>query len=349
MESSHKPGNLTCLEVRDSLSDLIDVRRGELPHPDGTLLSESGMRAALELHLAGCQGCRDEIFILEETGAAFVDFNVGELPVQHFADYGSKVRARMAQTASAATNITPIQSRGSIFAKFALSSLAAASVVMAISFGLTPPARPTAVANADSIPTAPVADMTSTPATVATAEKTPGSAISNPLPPVFNLRPSVMKAETAAMNVMHPKRNVREYDPAKHSLSGLQKDEGELGYLIFSEKTTPGQRPLLGVYLRTTREVDRSVDDKLGLLVLDVVRGSPAHVMGIKPGDYIVTLVTNSTEIAINNGGSEDAVKLLTAVHDAGNGAEIKLQVVRPEGSQHQFRIPSGTLGEYKE
>src|SRR5438034_1146716 len=71
METTHKPGNLPCSDVRELLSDLIDARRGEIPHPDGTRLTEPGMRAAVELHVAACEACREELYSLQEIGAAF--------------------------------------------------------------------------------------------------------------------------------------------------------------------------------------------------------------------------------------------------------------------------------------
>src|SRR5688500_2654922 len=101
MERVHKPGNVRCTEVREMRRDLIDARRGEIPHADGTRLSACGMRPTIELHLPGCAGCRDELAILEDVGAAYSEFSVGELPTQAFSDFGAKVRARMANGGAA--------------------------------------------------------------------------------------------------------------------------------------------------------------------------------------------------------------------------------------------------------
>src|SRR4051812_21562681 len=56
------------------------------------------MRAAVELHVAACEPCREELNDLQEVGAAFSEFSVGEVPAQHFADYGQRIRARMARS-----------------------------------------------------------------------------------------------------------------------------------------------------------------------------------------------------------------------------------------------------------
>src|SRR4051812_23404820 len=100
MELSHRPGNLSCSEVRELLSDLLDARRGELPHPDGTRLAEAGVRPGMELHLAACDGCRREMGDLEDLGMAYAEFAVNEVPAQMFSDYGRKVRDRMNRRAA---------------------------------------------------------------------------------------------------------------------------------------------------------------------------------------------------------------------------------------------------------
>src|SRR3954463_9930349 len=143
MESTHKPGNLPCSDVRELLSDLIDARSGEIPHPDGTRLAEPGLRAAVELHVAACISCREELEDLQEVGSAFSEFSVGELPAQHFADYGQRVRERMARTEpGVVSGAYALRVAGTPAVKpprkwravaFAVSTLAAACVVFAIS------------------------------------------------------------------------------------------------------------------------------------------------------------------------------------------------------------------------
>src|SRR5436853_3038300 len=59
---------MTCVEVRDILSDLIDVRNGEIPPVGASRLSEPEVRADAESHLAGCAECRAELIVMEEVG-----------------------------------------------------------------------------------------------------------------------------------------------------------------------------------------------------------------------------------------------------------------------------------------
>src|SRR5471030_3108316 len=98
MEMIHRPGDaLSCTDVRETLSDLIDTRRGEIPYPGGTRLAEPGMRSAVELHLAGCADCREDLHALEEIGLAYSEYSVGEPSAQMFADYPRIIRARLAK------------------------------------------------------------------------------------------------------------------------------------------------------------------------------------------------------------------------------------------------------------
>src|SRR5476649_2620370 len=116
MEMIHRPGDaLSCMDVRETLSDLIDARRGEIPYPGGTRLAEPGMRSAVELHVASCTECREELHTMEEVGAAFAEFSVDEAPVQRFAEYPRIIRERLARenvaspVASKATAIRKIE------------------------------------------------------------------------------------------------------------------------------------------------------------------------------------------------------------------------------------------------
>jgi anti-sigma factor RsiW len=329
METTHKPGNLPCSDVRELLSDLIEVRSGEIPHPDGTRLSEPGMRAAVELHVAACEACRNELLTIEEVGAAFSDFSVGEPPAQHFANYGQRVRARMARTepgvisgayALRTTDAKPAAKRGRLlrFATFAVSTLAAACVALAVSTNFLNVKTPNKVAEAKA----------KSKSRVVLAAKAP--------PQMRVLVPG--GAQTVSQEFIH--------NPAEPKLlQTLQDDEKRYGYFVFGEKTVGDDRPLLGAYLKTTRDVDHVVDEKLGLMVYFVTPGSPAAAMGLQPNDIIV----NINDMPINDGGAKDAVQFLSKIREEGAGKPVTLQIVRPIGPQHLFMEKSGVLGEYEE
>src|SRR6185369_8175824 len=149
MEMTHRPGNLTCIDVQECLSDIIDARRGEIPYPGATRLAEPGLRAAVELHLAGCAACKNELQTLEEVGAAFSEFSVGEVSTQVFADYPRKVRARIArqdaERRAADRKKFLAMNKRRIWTTLAASGVAASLLFMA--YGRTRPATTTSRTN----------------------------------------------------------------------------------------------------------------------------------------------------------------------------------------------------------
>ncbi|MCY3019900.1 MAG: PDZ domain-containing protein [Planctomycetota bacterium] len=302
--------HMSCAEARELLSDLMDVRRGEVPQPEATRLAQPGMRAAVEQHLAGCDACREELRILGEIGAAFAAFPLDGVPAQHFDNYGKVVRARMARAGGAA-QASAWRPRGvRVYGlTFGVSALAAASLFLVLTRGLLPLQRGAeqTVAN--------------TPIARAIPLPTGGGGMVSVLAPGRDLAQMVdLGAPTAIKN--------------------LQETEGRCGYLVFGEASS---RPLLGAYLKTTRDVDRAVDERLGLMVYDVVPGSPAHMMGLKKNDYIVTV--NGTPV--ENGGAEDAANFLAGIATAGAGTPIKLHIVRNVNSEPLFIVKEGVLGHY--
>lgn len=311
------------------LSDLIDVRRGEIPHPDGTALARPGVRAGLELHLVACEPCREELWCMEEAGAAFAEFGVDEPPAQHFADYVKVVRARIARSEQA---LAPASASASGRRKgrairgvmFGASALAAASLFLVLTRGL------------------PIFEKTSEviPSQVTLNTTNPRPALTAPSFPT-------VAPNSLAMDVFFPQgpqqlRRLALGDAP--SLKALQESEGRLGCLVAGERCCGDERPLLGVLLKTTRDVDRVADDRLGLMVFDVIRGSPAQAMGLRRGDHIVT----ANNEPLDNGGADEIAKFYAGIQQAGEGAKINLQIVRPiGGGHHMFMVKEGVLGEY--
>ncbi|MCW8133754.1 MAG: zf-HC2 domain-containing protein, partial [Planctomycetota bacterium] len=93
MNDEVKP--LECAQVRDHLSDLLDLRRGETPPPGATPLSEPAYRTQVETHVNACPECRNELYTLGDLGRVFSEFDVGERPAQDFDGYAKAVRARL--------------------------------------------------------------------------------------------------------------------------------------------------------------------------------------------------------------------------------------------------------------
>ena len=308
------------------LSDLLDVRRGEIPHTDGTALARPGVRADLELHLVACEPCREELRAMEEVGAAFAEFTVDEPPAQHFANYVGIVRARLKHSgqavAQAPASVSRKGGRRIIWGiTFGASALAAASLFLVLTKGLPIFEKPSQLAAG------------------------PGTQKTGPrrLEGIRQFPKVVLSAPAISAFVPNgPQLQPLPVDDVP-SLRGLQESEGRFGFLVVGEKTRGDARPLLGVLLKTTRDVDRVADERLGLMIFDVIPGSPAQAMGLKKGDHIVT----ANDLPLDNGGTEEILKFFNGIKQAGEGANINLQVIRPIGEHHLFMVKEGVLGEY--
>jgi hypothetical protein len=319
MDMAHKPGNLACAQARELLSDLIDVRRGELPHPDGSLLAEAGLRPALELHLAACEACRTELAILEDVGGAYADYSVGEAPAQMFENYGRKIRARIAAgNGTAKTISSPFRQRRMAWAAAGLSGLAAASWAIVLMSGTVKVPEPSTYE--------PIVAMRASRDEAGGAAETGASQRPRNSGPMYVTNPRGLRIPVS--NPIEP-----------NSLRQLEQHEARSGYLLFPE-------PLLGLRLKTTRDVDRVVGEgPIGLMVDQVIPGSPAHMMGLRKNDFIVTL--NGLEV--KGGGAEEAVKFLSSIKELGAGTEISVDAVRPVQSELLFmKRMHGVLGQYE-
>ncbi|HYF49111.1 MAG TPA: PDZ domain-containing protein [Planctomycetota bacterium] len=320
MEISHRPGNLTCSETRELLSDLLDARRGELPHPDGSRLAESGVRPAVELHLAGCASCREELHELEQIGVAFASYSVNEAPAQMFEDYGRRVRERMRNGGKR------VDARSRFFTRAqkywlagALSTAAAAAWAIVISTGAL---------QVDPRPSESMRGIREELAQNGTAK---GNELARL--PRLPMRP---------LEYIDPSNEGRSFQVSAQNpadLQQIQQHEGRSGYLLFPE-------PLLGVRLKTTRDTDRVADEGPGGLMVDrVIPGSPAWQMGVRKNDHIVTVNGD----AVKDGGAMEAVRFLLSVRELGAGKPVELHIVRPVNGQYLFLRPvSGVLGQYE-
>lgn len=321
---------VTCARVRELLSDLLDVRRGEAPATEATPLADAVLLEAVEGHIAECGGCREELRGLQEVGAAFADFSVNEAPSQHFAEYGRIVRERMGQPVPAVKPVAA-ESRPRVLRlrtafAFSASALAAACVLVVVSKLM------------------PVANLTKGKVELAKAPEivVPAAAAAPRLASVPDL--VVPRTGSVPLTLLdttgsQPRKLRLEHDPsAPDWLKKIKETEARSGYLVFGEA---GDSALLGLYLRTTRDQGTAAD-RPGLMVYQVESGSTAQEMQLRKDDFIVAL----NNIAVKTGGPEDAANVLRAIAHAGSGTPVKLQVVRPVGSEMLFLEKTGVLGE---
>jgi hypothetical protein len=326
MELIHRPGNsLNCLEVRETLSDLIDARRGEIPYPGGTRLAEPGMRSAVELHLAGCADCRDELHAMEEIGLAYSEFSVNEPPAQVFADYPRIIRERLARENSLRAPARGFFSRNKrgIWMTLGASGLAAALAFVVVSKATRSNAKDRIV-DGPPVPRIPSIDRHAFKSKV----------------PIRVQHPSLVAGDLqfASQDFTHNPQEPSDLKP-------IQDQVDQYKYVILAERPENGELPLFGALIKTTREVDQAEDGQGigGLIVYDVIPGSPAAKMKLQKNDRIVTI----NDMAVENGGPQEAVDFLTSIRHLGKGAPVTIHVVRPVGSQWMFMKPlTGTLGD---
>ncbi|HLX62500.1 MAG TPA: PDZ domain-containing protein [Planctomycetota bacterium] len=310
---------MTCGEVREILSDLIDVRNGEIPPAGASRLSEPEVRADAESHLAACSECRAELAILESVGDVFAEFSVGELPAQHFSDYGKLTRERMARKER---KITPLHAPRRWW-KAGASMAAAACLAFAVLHFMPkkgivkpPPEKQLATVSPRELKTG---DLVRTPFKVS----------------------NVWRAGTRGYN------EAMEYDPAKpNMLDKLQNDEGKSGYLFTGENVQAGESPLLGVILRTTRDEDQDLSKRgsLGLRVYAVVPNSVAYELGVLRRDVIIGI----NGMSVDSGSAADAAKFWAALNSLGKGAAFTLDILREDRTGTLCIRRTGVLGQPK-
>ena len=327
MEMIHRPGDtLTCLEVRETLSDLIDARRGEIPYPGGTRLAEPGMRSAVELHLAGCADCSDELLSMEEVGLAFSEYAVGEPPAQVFAEYPRIIRERLARENAlrVPTRNVFAKNRRSVWLTLGVSGIAAALAFAASLKYFSTQKNTNKITHLNFRGLEKTELVNTPPVKVQIKHLIPGGGDAQ-----FVSNDYVLSAE----------------EPSR--MKQIQDDVDQYKYVILAERPEDGEQPLFGAYFKTARDADATEDDKGvgGIVVYDVVPGSPAAQMDLRKNDRIVTI----NGMAIDKSGPQDVVNFLTGIRHLGKDAPVTLHVLRAAGSQWFYmKPPTMTLGDYK-
>jgi hypothetical protein len=279
------------------------------------VLSEQGLRSALELHLAVCEMCRWELKEIEQIGHAYSSFSVNEHSPQMFADYGQKVRLKMKEETHRFSGLKFSRNKKFWLAgAVSVCAACAATWIMIATLSFTP-------------------QITATPtmaqALIELEKESPKKEIRRAPSQIHYEYPTPTGLQRVSLQAP--------FDP--RSMDQIQQHEGRSGYLVFPE-------PLLGVRLKTTREVDRVADEGPGGLIVDcVIPGSPAWRMGIRKNDFIVTLNSEG----IKDGGALEALKFQSDVRELGAGKTVTLHIVRPVNSQYLYLKPvAGILGEYE-
>jgi hypothetical protein len=318
---------LDCTQVREVLSDFLDMRSGSArPVPGQTPLTVPAFLASVEAHLGSCAACRSELEQYAHLGELFADYPIFELPPARYAEMAETARQAASKVAPASKADRVVRSSAFNILVPLFSAAAGVLLVLVLWSALSTP-RALQTANL-------VVEKTS-PASPAEANtKAPLPLVSEKeedrpdLAGWMEGRPRLefpRKRATLRMEAVQPAavgETCRwDYDPSsaesKKIIEEIRELIGRHGSLTVTDRDG-----LLGVRMLLTPQGEKMVE---GLLVADVRRGSPADLAGLLPGDYLVAI----NERCIGVGTAEEAVKFLGVLQEAGAGAKVELTYAR--------------------
>ena len=361
MERDEKIQATTCAEVRELLSDYLDVRRGEVPPPEASPLAVPGAREAVERHLAGCAACRAELGTLEEIGAVYAEFSVDEKPPQAFASFAAVARDRIRRipVPSEARSGRAVVVRSTEWRRWVtmvVTSAAAAMLTVAFLLPyLNKPRQAPAVATRETkaAPAQPESqkkqdvEVATDPAETA-AKDTPK--IADVLYPenIRNLQHAAGGPFKQSPVGVETRDGWKELGPRNQSTEEVLRQLEEMvrrnGQVAIAETPSaqPAQRGLLGVALKTLKEPIAGVPD--GLCVHDVLKGGPADRIGLGPNDYILTL----NDLAFKDSSTPEVVKFFNAINQLGKGETVQIDYARWNGANWIIKRGTAVLGNYE-
>lgn len=314
----------TCPQAQELLSDLLDVRRGEIPAQGASVLADPAARARLETHVDACAECTRALNDLTEVGAAFAEFSVGEKPAQDFADYATLIRERIVaeggetrplfpelKLVSPAPAPAPKRSPNwSAWLGMAATSAAAAAVMVGMLNWGPSNVEPSAIDNGPNTPMASNLNV-----------NVPSDAIV----PIQRDNP-ILKVGAEQLNMAEPKA-------ANISLK--------------AELSNPTLQQLLGIDLGLLAN-EPDADSPKGLTICRVYEGSPADAAGLRRGDRLTAL--NGAELGHTS--DVEAKVLLRGLMTIGEGNIAQIDYARPSSTvKGMWMLKRGyaTLGKHNQ
>jgi hypothetical protein len=359
MERDEKIQATTCAQVRELLSDYLDVRRGEVPPQEASPLALSGVRAAVEQHLTGCATCRAELDTFEQIGAVYAEFNVGEKPLQSFTSFAAvaRDRAKPAQASAEARSGRAVAVRSAEWRRWVtMVATSAAAAVLTVAFllpYLNKPRQAPSVAKRE----------TGAASTQPESPKKPDVKV--PTPPETAAKDSPKIADVLAREGFRNLRHAaggpfkqspvgvetpggwRELDPRNQSTEELLRQLEEMvhrnGQVAIGEtpRAQPAQRSLLGLALKTLKDPLPGAPE--GLCVHDVLKGGPADQIGLAPNDYVLTL----NDLAFKDSRTPEVLKFFNAIAQLGAGEAVQIEYARWNGDGWVAKRGTAVLGKY--
>jgi len=327
-----------CQTFREHLSDLLDVRRGELPPPSASPLADAAFRARVEAHVHACAECRAELQNLEELGLAYADFGVGARSAQEFSGFAAAVRKRIAgQPAAPAWETAPAPRRVVLgwpsWVGLTLSSAAAAMLAVLAAGAFAKPSKRRAPSAENTAAQAPK------PAPVIANNNTPMPFYKSLTPSSVDLLPAFSYGDRNGLKPVQPGK----LEEIERQLKPVLEREGTGCFL---EDPPKGVNRWMGAMLAITRgDQANPAGHPNGLYIHKIEQNSPAHQAGLLPGQYLLRL----NGLSFEKSTFSEAMKYLNALNQIEKGEWFQIDYAEPTGNDWVLRRTHAKAGEYAE
>ncbi|MCZ7647293.1 MAG: PDZ domain-containing protein [Planctomycetota bacterium] len=324
---SNAPG---CAEVRECLSELLDLRRGEAGIPAEHPLAGKDARARYEAHLEACAACRGALEDLAGVGALFSGFEVGELPAQAFDDYGSRARRRMQEAEGVSPvlrlaappsrpNLPAARRHGWLSAAGAMAAAAAMVLLTSVVFGpraLQPRMDEPAVASRG-------------PEAAPEEIRKMLDGARRPIRALGNVALSGLPSGPLMMVDPQTPRRPRTFEPGtlkspEELMALIARDLERKPFTCLGECSRPANC-LLGAVYRVEADADTPAGRPQGVEVWDVHPGSPAYHAGLRHGDLILGI----NDLKFEDSSPGQVLKLMNGLKALGQGEWVEIDYAR--------------------
>lgn len=334
---------LSCSGAREHLSDLLDIRRGEMPAAAATPLADPLLRTRVEEHVDGCPDCRLELQALSEVGLAFADFRVGERPAQDFDGYAKAVRARI----SGGGKVIPLPGRATVRAREIRAPGWRSLVGVAVSSAA---AAVLAVTMLPHLLSGHKAKRTPAPVAVESVVDTSGDRwtnmqpVPNPQAPKFvdvglsDQAQFIMRGKAGGNQTVQLGKN------SGDTLKYLKQTVEREGMVLFMERPPEGETQHLGAALAVSTDEKANPEGcQKGLAVWDVMEGGPGYKAGLRKGMYIL----NINGVDFEKSTLPEAIKFINVLHQLKKDELVQVDYAQFDGNDWVIRRGKAQVGAF--
>lgn len=330
---------LECSQVREHLSDLLDIRRGETPPPGATPLAKPAYRVRVETHVNACPDCRNELYTLGDLGRVFSEFDVGERPAQDFDGYAKAVRARLnGQGTIIALPGRALRSRERRsmgwkgWVGVGVTSAAAAMLSVALLGYLKADApKKDAVPISNEVAENPVHEWKDP--IVADTGYRPIDLSAGSQEVTFGLKGASGSDQTVQIG--------RDSADTLKYLNQTVQREGMVG---FWEHPSADETQRMGAAMAVSTEEKANPEGcQKGLAVLDVMKGSPAAKAGLRKGCYVLAI----NGLSFEKSTLPEAIKYINALNSMSVGEPVLVDYAVFNGKDWIIRRGEANVGQF--